>query len=246
METKSFEYKKLEVADSSQPYGFAVHRPEGATRAILLLPAIAGINDYILQRASDLVTEGYAVAVLDYYRGSGHRPDLSTPEKIGAAVDALQDGEVTRDIDLAMSWLDLQGFPAKQCALLGFCIGGAFAIQACTGDMSPACVVGYYGQLRNQRKPTDPISSASDLNAPLLLHVGDRDRLIPSGDVLRFQEASQQAPVPIEVHVYPGAPHAFDESHRPAVFRPVASAEAWQRTLTFLNWHLTHTQRRHA
>lgn len=246
MKTITFKSRTVEVANGRPPFAIAYHRPEGATNAVLLLPAIAGIDDYILQRASDLVGEGYAVAVLDYYRGTGHSPDLSTVEKIGAAVDALPDAEVVLDIELAMAWLGQQEFATEKTALLGFCIGGAFAIQACATTGKPACAISYYGQLRNPKKPIDPITLAPELNAPLLLHIGERDRLITNTDVNQFRDAAQRSPAPIEVHTYPGAPHAFDEWHRPAVFRPIASSEAWQRTLTFLEWHLTHHQRKHA
>lgn len=244
MQTIPLEHRTLHAPDGSGPFALALMRPEQATRAVLLLPAIAGIDGYIAERAAHLAAEGYAVAVLDYYRGSGHKPDLSTPERIGAAVAALDDAGVMRDMALAFDWLATQGFGAGETAMLGFCIGGAFAILASAAQARAACAVAYYGQLRSPAKPIDPIAIAARIGAPLLAHIGERDRLIAAKDVAEFSQATRDAAAPVEVHTYPGAPHAFDEWHRPAVFRPVASAEAWQRTLTFLHWHLTHTTRR--
>jgi dienelactone hydrolase len=42
----------------------------------------------------------------------------------------------------------------------------------------------------------------------------------------------------LDYFAHNGAPHAFDEDFRPAVYRPVASKLAWERTMTFLDWHL--------
>jgi len=228
------EHRKLQAPDGGAPFVLALQPQPAATKAVLLLPAIAGVDGYIAQRAAHLAGQGYFVAVLDYYRGSGHRPDLSTPERIGAAVAALDDREVMRDIGLAIQWLASEGFDVASTGLVGFCIGGAFAVLA-SGDA--ACAVAYYGQLRNTGKATDPLSAAPNLANPLLVHVGERDRLISAQDIAEFKAATCDSAAAVEVHTYPGAPHAFDEWHRPAVFRPIASEEAWRRTLTFLNHH---------
>lgn len=243
MDRMQLEHRTLDAAGGAPPFALAVLRPKAASSAILLLPAIAGIDSYIAQRAAHLTAEGYAVAVLDYYRGSGHRPDLSTPQRIDEAVAALDDHGVMRDIGLALQWLRREGFGAASIAMVGVCIGGAFALLASAEDVPAACAVAYYGQLRSPGKPLDPIAAAPRIRMPALVHVGERDRLIAAADVADFRTAARDSAAAIEVHTYPGAPHAFDEWHRSAVFRPVASAEAWQRTLVFLHWHLKQTPR---
>ena len=79
---------------------------------------------------------------------------------------------------------------------------------------------------------------AARLQAPLLGHFGDMDRLIGKDELADFSAQLREAQRHHEIHTYAGAPHAFDEWFRPAVFRPVASAEAWRRSLVFLDWHL--------
>ncbi|MGP1255804.1 MAG: dienelactone hydrolase family protein [Kiloniellales bacterium] len=210
--------------------------------AVLLLPAIAGVNRYVMRVAERLASRGYAVVVLDYFFREGQAPDVSTPERIGAAVRALPDPRVLSDIDAAVAQLrrDPRVAP-ERIATLGFCIGGMYAyLAACELDGLSASV-NYYGTVRygeiSRDKPASPLERVGELKAPLLCHFGTADRLISSADVDAFEESLRSSQKTFEICTYRGAPHAFDEDFRPA-FRPVAAAEAWRRTLTFLDWYV--------
>ena len=209
--------------------------------AVLLFPAIAGVNDYIKRVAGRLTAAGYSALVLDYYAREGRAPDVSTPEKIGAAVEALPDTRVLSDARAAIGALRRRpDVDARRIATLGFCIGGTYsALIACEADGIVAAV-DYYGSIRyaatSMNKPVSPLDRAVELRAPLLAHFGSVDRLISLEDISAFEEALRSHGRHYELFLYRGAPHAFDEDFRPA-YRPVAAAEAWQRTLTFLNWY---------
>ncbi|WP_183082150.1 dienelactone hydrolase family protein [Paraburkholderia sp. BL23I1N1] len=206
-----------------------------------MLTAIAGINDYIVGRAKDLATVGYTVAMLDYFGREGAVPDISTPQMIGEAVAALDDRRVLADLAEILEWARSAGFPLSKTGLLGFCIGGTYAALA-AAQHAVGCGVDYYGRLdyasRTARKPVAPVDVAASLKAPLLCHYGDWDRLVSREEIDGFVSQLRAAQKPYELFIYQGAPHAFDEWFRPAVFRPAASSAAWQRTRTFLNWHL--------
>jgi carboxymethylenebutenolidase len=246
--TQTASIGKLErhlVSDAAgQPVAVHVRTPAGEppSRAIVLLPAIAGVNEYVAGRAEDLGRAGYLVVVVDYFGRDAARPDLSTPERIGAAVAAVDDRRVLADIGLSLDWLAARGIARQQVGVVGFCMGGSYAVLAASQADAPACAVAYYGQLRyrerTERKPADPIAVASQLRAPFLGHFGDMDRLISAEEIAEFRERLRGAQCHYEVRTYEGAPHAFDEWFRPPVFRPVASAAAWNSTLVFLDWHL--------
>jgi dienelactone hydrolase len=230
------------VDDDGRPFVIHAALPAGASSAVVMLPAIAGVNDYVAARARQLAHAGHAVVAIDYFgRGEG-APDLTTPERIDAAVAALDDAQVLRDVRQAVAWIESRGVPRERVGALGFCIGGTYAVLSAAAPGLVACSAAYYGQLRyrqrTERKPMDPMSVAPELCAPLLGHFGDMDRLIGAHDIADFAARLREAQRHHEIRTYAGAPHAFDEWHRPAAFRPVASAEAWHRTLTFLDWHL--------
>jgi carboxymethylenebutenolidase len=131
---------------------------------------------------------------------------------------------------------------AKRIGALGFCIGGMYALMAACEDMGLAASVDYYGSVRyaslSPTKPRSPLDYVAQLRAPLLGHFGTFDRLISVADLDALETTLQGSGKSYELYRYRGAPHAFDEDFRPAVFRPVAAAVAAQRTLTFLDWHL--------
>ena len=209
--------------------------------AVLLFPAIAGVNDYIRRVGTRLAAAGYSTQILDYYAREGSAPDVSTPEKIGTAVQSLPDMRVLSDAKAAIGALrNRPDVDADRVATLGFCIGGTYAyLTACEAD-GIAAAVDYYGSIRyaatSTNKPVSPLDRARQLRAPLLGHFGSADRLISLEDISAFDDALRSHGRSYELFVYRGAPHAFDEDFRP-VYRPVAAAEAWQRPLTFLNWH---------
>lgn len=208
---------------------------------IVLFPAIAGVNDYIRLRARQLGEAGFAVEVVDYYDGSAP-PDLSSPGKIQAAVAALSDPDVLATAHAACERLrtraDVNG---PRTGTLGFCIGGTYAMLAGSSFDGVDAVANYYGTIRyehrTQSKPVSPLDSIAALQAPMIAHYGTADRFVPASDLQTLEEALQTAGKPYELFRYGGAPHAFDEDFRPA-YRPVAAREAWQRTLTFLDWYL--------
>jgi carboxymethylenebutenolidase len=215
--------------------------PGEPSPVVVLLPAIAGINDYVLRVAGRLSEHGYAVLALDYFARRGGPPDLSTPEQIMAAVASVDDAEVVKDVGAALD--ELRGdraLDAGRAAVLGLCIGGSLALLAgaALGERL-SCVAAFYGLIRyaelTDNKPRAPIDAAEGLEIPLIGHWGDSDHLVPLGDVHALREVLRGRRA--EVCVYPGAGHAFHEDHRP-VFRPVAAAEAWQRTLLYLDHYL--------
>jgi carboxymethylenebutenolidase len=229
--------------DGNEPAVLHVMRPvRPAEHAVVLLPAIAGINPYVADRAARLRDAGYIVAVADYFGPDRERPDLSTPESINAAVAAIDDRVVLQNIEHSIDWFGKQGIARTQVGVLGFCIGGSYAALSACVAQPPACAITYYGQLRYPEhsavKPRGPIDAAADMAAPFLGHFGDMDRLIDENEIAEFSARLRGAQRHHEICVYRGAPHAFDEWFMPTVFRPVASAEAWSRTLTFLDWHL--------
>jgi len=234
----------IEVRCENGTLAMGFERPAQARApAVLLLPAIAGVNDYVRATAARLVSAGYAVLTLDYYAREGVAADVSTPAAISAAVAALPDPRVLSDARAAVAALrERAEVDSERIAAFGFCIGGMYAYLAACEIEGLSCAVDYYGAITygstSENKPVSPLDRAAELKAPLLGHFGTWDRLISTSDIDAFEAALQAASKPYELFRYAGAPHAFDEDHRPAVYRSVASRLAWERSLTFLDWHL--------
>jgi carboxymethylenebutenolidase len=210
----------------------------GSPGGIVLLPAIAGVNDYIRGVRSRLEQAGWKVETVNYFGGRA-APDLSTPQAIRDAVDGVNDAQVLQQAEDAARALRARG--AGPVGALGYCIGGGYALLAGCEVDGIAAVANYYGGLRyaslSANKPASPLDRAATLRAPMIAHYGSADRFVPPADVAALEAVLDHNQCSYELFRYAGAPHAFDEEFRPA-YRPVASAEAWTRTLTFLRWYL--------
>ena len=110
-------------------------------------------------------------------------------------------------------------------AVLGFCIGGHWALQLAATDPALAAAVVFYGM---PPKPED----AAAIRCPLLgLYAGEDPRINEATQP--FAEAVHSRGGVFERHTYPGVQHAFFNDTRPSYDLP-ASRDALVRLLTFL------------
>lgn len=215
---------------------------EGPHAAVIVIPAVFGVNEYIREITRRLARAGLAGLAIDFYSREGTPTDLSSRERILAALAGLPDDRVVSDVIAAIDYLSgLDGIDGQRIGALGFCVGGTYAILAACRTHRIRAAVEFYGQVKyrqlTENKPRSPIDVVSELNAPLLGHHGERDDLIPPSVVAEFRERLDEHNKVYEIYSYPGCGHAFHEDYRP-VYRPVAAHEAWQRTLVFFHWYL--------
>ena len=155
----------------------------------------------------------------------------------------LPDPRVLGDLGGAVHFLaSRREVRGDRIGITGFCMGGQYALMAaCSVDGLAVCV-SWYGMLRyaetSPAKPISPLELAPRLRCPYLGLFGADDAIIPLADVdeLRAKLARQQHPA--EIHVYPGAGHAFFNDTRPDAYRPEAAADGWRRAVAFLHQHL--------
>jgi dienelactone hydrolase len=224
------------------PAGSVLKRVEGNARsaAVVILPAIAGLNPYVSRCADALKDQGYASLSIDYYARTGGVPDLSGRDKVMAAVASLRDGQVMADVEAGVEYLRSQPdvIPTR-IAVLGFCVGGTYAILAASSLNLFTCAISFYGTTKyseiNERKPLSPIDAVKNLTCPLLGHYGEADPMIATQEIEDFRARLRTQPA--EIYTYPGAGHAFHEDFRPEVYRPIAATEAWRRSLEYLHWY---------
>lgn len=197
--------------------------PSGTPKGgIVVVQEIFGVNNHIRVVCDRFAAEGYAAvapAVFDRFErnfDSGY-----SPEEVTHARSFL--GKLNWDwmmADLAAGAADLKS--VGPLAVVGFCMGGSAAFLAACRLNGLAAAVGYYGGAIAKFADEKP-------KCPLQLHFGDQDTSIPMNDIETIRAKQPQA----EIHVYPGAPHAFSNDDRPS-FKKDAADLAWSRTLDFL------------
>ncbi|MFD0670105.1 dienelactone hydrolase family protein [Cohnella sp. GCM10027633] len=131
----------------------------------------------------------------------------------------------------ASAWLRKERPETKDGRIgsVGFCLGGMLSGMLASLDPQLNAAVVFYGAPLE----ADRIASVA---CPVLGHYGELDPAI-TDKVPAFAAAMREQGKSIEVHVYPGTPHAFFNDGRPS-YRSGASREAFARTLSFFSEHL--------
>jgi carboxymethylenebutenolidase len=149
---------------------------------------------------------------------------------------ALTGDELRDDIDAAVGWLGEEGHPPERVGIVGFCMGGAVALEAGARRPLGAAVTFYGGGVVEGRFGLPSlVDLAPGLQTPWLGLYGDRDKGIPPDQVEALRAAAATAPVTTEVVRYADAEHGFNNDDRPDVFAAGAAEDAWRRTLSWLD-----------
>ena len=207
---------------------------------VVLIPDVHGVSPLYEELGAKLASAGYRTLVLDIYSREG-KPSLPDMESVFAWIENLPDHRILSDIATAAGYIAAQGAP--KVAVVGFCLGGQYAIMSGCRIPEFAAAVSFYGMLstptKTPHRPEAPLDMIDDMRCPLLGLYGAEDALIPEEDLDRLEQACTEKGKALELHRYPGAGHAFLNRFRPESYREQAAADAWERTLAFLEQKLS-------
>jgi carboxymethylenebutenolidase len=214
----------------------AIHaRPLGLpARGVVVHPDIGGIRPLFDDIARRLATHGLAVCAPEPWARIADLGGFDLDARM-AAVASLDDPTQLGDLERAADHLVVTD-DVTEVAVLGFCMGGMYALKAAaTGRFDRA--VAFYGMIKvppHWQGPelAEPLATAADV-CPTLALFGSEDAFTPPADIDALREAWRDRP-DCEVVVYDHADHGFvHDPERPA-HQPDAAADAWARVLRFL------------
>ncbi|MEZ4216207.1 MAG: dienelactone hydrolase family protein [Myxococcota bacterium] len=228
---------------------YARARGDDASPGVVLVHDVWGLRDHPRDLARRLAAEGFRVLAVDLYR----RVEPVAIADPGPWMQELSDPQVLADLEAGARFLRERARDggAARVGVVGFCMGGMYALLAACGAEGFDASVPFYGLLSHAhgvlhreggldpaRKPHEPLAVAHALRCPMLAFFGADDALVPLADVRALERALARAGRPSEVVVVEGAGHAFMNDTRPEAFRPEAAARAWTRTVAFLREQL--------
>ncbi|MGA3166174.1 MAG: dienelactone hydrolase family protein [Terriglobia bacterium] len=201
----------------------------GKHPAVVVIHEWWGLNDWIKEQTRKLAENGYVALAVDLYRGQvAYDPSLAHELMRGMPED-----RAVRDLKAAFDYLAAREDVNKEkIGSLGWCMGGGFSLLLAVNEPRLAACVVNYGAM-----PTDA-AAIQQIQAPVLGNFGADDRGIPPSAVEAFESAMKTAHKSIDLKVYPGAGHAFENPTNKLGYREAAAADAWARTLTFLDHNL--------
>jgi carboxymethylenebutenolidase len=242
---------RMITLEADGPFDAYVAEPDGARPprgGLVVIHEIWGLVDHIKDVADRFAREGFVVVAPDLLSRIGVGPELGRQlQEIMFSPDArvrtegqprLREATAPTQAPSYAAWAigalrvavdRLQENPlvGNRVAVTGFCFGGTYSFALAAEDPRIRAAVPFYG-VPPQVTETDKIT------APVLAFYGDLDaRLMAS--LPEVEQAMKRGGVDFTSHVYAGAGHAFFNDTNPHAYVPAAAADAWTRTLGFLD-----------
>jgi len=183
-----------------------------------------GLNDEVKSNAQKFANQGYVALAVDLYRGKV----ATTPNEAHELMRGVPDDRGMRDLEAAFAFLaSRRDVEPNKIGSVGWCMGGGWSIKLAVNEPKLAACAVNYGPL-----PTDPANIAK-IKAAVLGNFGADDRGISPDSVRAFDAAMKSAGKSIDVKIYDGAGHAFENPNNKDGYRPQATADAWARMSAF-------------
>lgn len=215
----------------------AVPRGDGPWPGVVVIQDSLGLTDDIRVQADRLATGGYLAFAPDLYSGRGIRCVIATLKQSRSGK-----GQAYEDIEAAREWLVGRDDCTGRIGIIGFCMGGGFALlSAPRFDFAAASV--NYGEV-----PEDAVERLRGA-CPIVGSYGGRDRTL-RGRPERLRAALRELDIPHDVKEYPDAGHSFLNRFNtgplmvPLVhmagfdYHHPSAEDAWGRIFSFFDEHL--------
>ena len=216
-------------SNGGQTSGYLAIPESGTGPGVVVIQEWWGLVDHIKDVCDRFAAEGFVALAPDLFHGK----IAKSPDEAGKLMMAMRIDEAEKDLRGAIQYLlDHDATTGDKVGTVGFCMGGALSLYAATKNPQVGACVVFYGGHPNV-KPDLP-----NLQAPVLGIFAERDGFVTPAVVRELERKLKELGKSVEVHIYPGADHAFFNDTRPEIYNADAAADAWRRTIEFLRLNL--------
>ena len=234
LENKTVRY--FEDAQGYLVYPVSSTDSQGKLPAVVMIHEWWGLNQNIKDMANLLAKQGFVVLAADLYHGN-------VTDNPQVAMDLVQiarndQNSSVANLQAAVKYLSLApNVDSTKIASLGWCFGGGQSLQlALNSQEHPlAATILYYGTPLVTDK-----ESLAKIKWPVLGIFGDNDQAIPIPEINQFRTSLNQSGITNEIEIYKGVGHAFANPSGDN-YAPKETADAWERTLSFLKKYVVET-----
>ncbi len=210
---------------------------DGPWPGVVVLHEAYGLDDDIRAKADRLASRGYLAHAVDLFDDG---PRLKCMLAAFKAVTTGK-GRAFDEIEAARAQLAARADCTGKVGVIGFCMGGGFALM-CAPRLEFAAAAANYGVVPRN---ADELLRGS---CPIVASYGGRDKMLP-GAAAKLERALTTAGVEHDVVEYPEASHSFLNQHTAGVsgvlarvsgmnYHGPSAVDAWRRIDTFFDEHL--------
>jgi len=191
------------------------------------------MNDWIKQDVSRFASQGYVALAVDLYRGKvAHDPGEAHELMRGLPEDRASD-DMKAAFDSLVARPDVD---AQRVGIIGWCMGGGYALGFAVAEPRLRAAVVNYGKLVTAAEKIQAIHAA------LLGNFAGQDRGIAPDDVRAFAGTLKADHKDADIKVYDGAKHAFMNPNNKDGYDEAAAKDAWVRIDAFFGRTLARSQ----
>jgi len=205
---------------------------DGPFPALVVIHEWWGLNDWVKQQADRFAQLGYVALAIDLYRGQV----ATTPDQAHEIMRGVPEDRAQRDLLAATAYLSsLNTVNPKRIGVIGWCMGGGYALDLAVADPKLRVAVINYGHLASDD------ATLKKIHASILGIFGGQDHGIPVADVKKFEAQMKGLGKKVDIHIFPDAGHAFENPNNQQGYRKDDAEQAQKITDEFLAENLKHS-----
>ena len=206
---------------------FARPKDTGSVPGLVVIHEAFGLNDNIREITRQFAEQGYAALAVDLF-SNRNRMFCMLQVFHGMLIRPLHNSTLS-DLQSAMASLRREaGVDEARTGAVGFCMGGAYALQLAVTEKDMKVASVFYGA---NPKPLEALAQS----CPIVGSYPDKDFTTQAARELETVLVKNN--VPHDIKIYEDTKHSFFSRQRTAV-EAEASKDAWQRMLSFFHEHL--------
>ncbi len=222
-------------------------RGKGDLPVVFVFPEWWGLVDFPKERAEALAKLGYYAIAVDVY---GEQKMITDPAEATILMNELMASKEAisrRFLPLYELVQSNEKTSQKRQGAIGYCMGGAIAIDLAKQKISFKGVVSFHGSLITPSRVEGVVTSKL-----LILH-GEKDSLVSKKELEKFESEMKDArgdgnpDIKFRIEILPGAKHGFsnpkaDENGKkyglPLAYSKAADTKSWDLMRDFLGANL--------